>query len=115
MRSPEFNRPPRMSNDEILTQAKQRALKEAHQDGLQIGTVVGLYYGTAGGDGKSYELLEVNGDTAVIGYENKTDGKIRKEAPLKDLLDVNRVQDIAFEIKSANILTPEVLDSEVLN
>lgn len=101
-----------MSTAEILVEAKKQALEEAHRNGLQVGTVVGFHYGKAGGDGKSYDLLEIKGSTAVIGYENETDGKARKEAPLQDLLDVNRVRDIALEMRArtANNFPPKMLN-----
>ena len=101
-----------MSTEEIMTEAKKQALEEARKSGLQVGTIVGFHYGRAGGDGKSYELLEIKGDTAVIGYENETDGKVRKEAPLKDLLDVNRVQNIArqMRVRTANVIPPEMMN-----
>ncbi|OGF29846.1 hypothetical protein A2533_04720 [Candidatus Falkowbacteria bacterium RIFOXYD2_FULL_35_9] len=82
-------------NDAIRAEARQKALEEAREHGLQVGTTVGFYDLR---DRMSYELLEIIGDTAIIGYENERDGKVRIEAPLQDLVDVNRVLNIASEI-----------------
>lgn len=89
----------------IRAEARQIALDEARDHGLQIGTVVGFYDLS---DKMSYKLLAIEGDIAVIGYENDRDGKVRKQAPLRDLVDVNRVQDIALAIMSnRNRIRPE--------
>lgn len=82
-------------NDDIRAQARQTALEEARVHGLRVGTVVGFHDLR---DKMSYKLLEITGDIAVIGYENERDGRVRREAPLQDLVDCNRVHDIALKI-----------------
>jgi len=90
-------------NDTILAEARQEALNEARKHGLQIGTVVGFHDLR---DRMSYKLLEIKGDTAVIGY-----GEVRKKASLQNLVDVNRVKEIALEIMTTGKhIRPEQLN-----
>lgn len=88
-----FEIPP-MSEEEIREEAIRQALEIANRDGLEIGTIVGLE-----GDRYSYELQEIKGDTAVIGYTNTEQGTVVKEVPLSKLLDVNLARELAHKIK----------------
>ena len=89
----------KLINKEIIDAAEKKALEIARRDGLRIGSIVGLE-----GDAYSYELKKIEGNMAVIGYENDRHGKVEKTVPLNLLLDVHTAQKIAVEMRAKALL-----------
>lgn len=90
-----------MNNKSFIEQGVKKAVAHARESGLKLGQIV-----AHPSDNLTYELIRVNGNTAVIGLTAKqspTGEAIEKTFPLNELFDPNDAFRFALDAKSETI------------
>ncbi len=96
-----------LEHTEIIAKSIRIASKEARQNGLVIGTIVGIANSS---DRLAYELVEIDGKFATIRYNDQND-RHEKVVRLDQLFDANRVKQLALKTTLSRFVTsPKTLN-----